>query len=74
MNEKLASREKWAMQQDAIKREKLIQENQQFYNLWRVRYAEGILRAVREFAESDGCVPVVSVSKSKARVVRSKTK
>lgn len=64
-------RELKAMMDDAVKRSKLIQENQETYTVWRVQNASRVLCTVRELAESDGRFTVVSVPKGKARTVRS---
>lgn len=63
--------ERKAMMDDAVKRSKLIQENQETYTIWRNKHASRVLCTVREFAESDGRFTVVSVPKGKARTVRS---
>ena len=58
--------------QELDKRNLLIQQNQQTYNLWRVSHETRILCAVREFAEGVGRITVVPMQESKAGVVHRK--
>lgn len=58
--------------QEADRRNRLIQQNQQTYNLWRVSHETRILCAVREFAEGVGRIAVVPMQESKTGVVHRK--
>lgn len=58
--------------QEIDKRNRLIQENQERFNLWRVNNETRVLCASREFAEGVGRIAVVSVQESKAGVVHRK--
>lgn len=55
------------------KRNTLIQQNQETYNLWRTNHETRVFCAVREFTDSVGRITVVPLPKGKAGVVHSKT-
>lgn len=55
--------------QDLERKQKLIDANQETYNVWRTTYEKGILCTVRAFVKGDGRIAVVSVPQSKKKSV-----
>jgi hypothetical protein len=59
--------------QELERRQKLIQGNQNTYDVWRTTYEKGILCTARALASGDGHCTVVSVPKSKKESLHHKT-
>lgn len=58
--------------QEIDKRNALIQQNQDTYNLWRTNHETRVFCAVRELAESVGRIAVVPVQKGEKGTVHRK--
>jgi hypothetical protein len=59
--------------QELERKQKLINQNQQTYDVWRLNYEKGILCAARAFANGDGHIAVVPVSQGKKESLHNKT-